>query len=63
MNRYKITDDSLRGQALLETICKNRGFLIKGGEVDLERGAACVLDEFRDGRLGRITLELAEDIS
>lgn len=63
MNRYKITDDSLRGQALLEAICKNRGFLIKGGEVDLERGAACVLDEFRDGRLGRITLELAEDIS
>lgn len=60
MNRYKITDDSLRGQALLEEICRNRGFLIRGGEVDLDRGAVCVLDEFRDGRLGRITLETLE---
>lgn len=60
MSRYKITDDGLRGQALLEEICRNRGFLIRGGEVDLDRGAICVLDEFRDGRLGRITLETVE---
>ena len=61
MERYNITDESLRGQALLETICRNRGFLIKGGAVDLDRGAACVLDELRDGRLGRITLEAVEE--
>mgnify|MGYP000924737859 FL=1 len=61
MNRYKIADVSLRGQELLEEICRNRGFLIRGGEVDLDRGAVCVLDEFRDGRLGRITLETLEE--
>jgi len=61
MNRYKIADVSLRGQELLEAICRNRGFLIRGGEVDLDRGAVCVLDEFRDGRLGRITLETLEE--
>lgn len=61
MNRYKIADGSLRGQELLEEICRNRGFLIRGGEVDLDRGAVCVLDEFRDGRLGRITLETLEE--
>ena len=61
MDRYKIADDSLGGQALLEEICRGRGFLIRGGGVDLDRGAVCVLDEFRDGRLGRITLERVED--
>ena len=55
--RYHITDMSLRGQALLEAVCRGRGFLMRGGEVDLERGCAVVLDEFRDGRLGRVTLE------
>ncbi len=56
--RYKITDDSLRGQALLEAVCRGRGFLMRGGELDLERASAVVLDEFRDGKLGRITLEM-----
>ncbi|HQO56555.1 MAG TPA: ribosome biogenesis GTPase YlqF, partial [Clostridia bacterium] len=31
-----------------------------GGKYDLERGAVCVLDEFRSGKLGRITLEIPE---
>lgn len=60
MERYKIADNSLRGQALLEAICRSRGYLLRAGELDLERGAAAVLDEFRDGRIGRITLELPE---
>lgn len=55
--RFHVTDRSLRGQALLEAVCRGRGFLMRGGEVDLERGCAVVLDEFRDGRLGHITLE------
>lgn len=55
--RYKITDFTLRGQALLEAVCRGRGFLMRGGELDIERACAVVLDEFRDGRLGRITLE------
>lgn len=38
------------------------GFLISGGEVDLERMAHILLDEFRGGKMGRITLELPEDL-
>ncbi len=58
--RYGLEDMDLRGQALLQAICKNRGFLLKGGEADLLRGAVAVLDEFRAGKLGRITLEWPE---
>ena len=56
-SRYSLENLNARGQALLEEICLRRGFLNRGGEADLERGAVCVLDEFREGRLGRVTLE------
>ena len=59
--RYKISDPSLRGQALLDQACLGRGFLLKGGLPDEERGARVVLDEFRAGKLGRITLESAPE--
>ncbi len=59
--RYKLDDPGLRGQALLEAICGARGFLLRGGAYDLERGAACVLDEFRAGLIGRLTLELPDE--
>jgi len=55
--RYRVDTTGLQGQALLEAVCHSRGFLLRGGEPDLERGAACVLDEFRAGLLGRVTLE------
>lgn len=55
--RYGISDTGLRGQALMEAVCLSRGFLLRGGAPDLERGAVCVLDEFRAGLLGRISLE------
>lgn len=42
---------------ILEAICVKRGFLQRQGETDTERGAKVLLDEFRGGRLGRITLE------
>lgn len=42
---------------LLEKAGKARGMLISGGEIDTERAAINVLDEFRSGKLGRITLE------
>lgn len=57
--RYKITGvEELQGWEILEMIGKKRGFLIKGGEIDYERAAVIVADEFRGGKLGRITLEL-----
>lgn len=55
--RYKLADTSLSGHALLEAACRGRGFLMSGGVPDMERGAAVVLDEFRAGKVGRITLE------
>lgn len=57
--RYKISGvKGLQGWEILEMIGKKRGFLIKGGEIDYERAAVIVADEFRGGKLGRITLEL-----
>ena len=55
--RYHVEDMTLRGQALMEAVCRGRGFLLRGGELDIDRACAVVLDEFRDGKLGRITLE------
>lgn len=60
-NRYKISDfENLEGWEILELIGKKRGFLIRGGEINYERAAAIVCDEFRGGKLGRISLELPE---
>ena len=42
---------------LLELIGHKRGMLMRGGEIDTERASAMLLDEYRAGRLGRITLE------
>lgn len=57
MERFRFSDASLRGEALLEAVCKGRGFLMKGGVCDYDRCCSVVLDEFRAGKLGRITLE------
>lgn len=57
--RYKLSGvEGLQGWEILEMIGRKRGFLIKGGEIDYERAAVIVADEFRGGKLGRITLEL-----
>lgn len=63
--RYKLSPEeavSLSQYELLELIGKKRGFLISGGEIDLERSANTLLDEFRGGKIGRITLERPSDI-
>lgn len=58
-DRYKLTEDitKLSPYALLELIGKKRGMLISGGEIDIERAAIMLLDEFRSGKIGRISLE------
>lgn len=59
--RYKLTDtEGLDGPALLEACARKRGFLVSGGEADLERMSRVLLDEFQAGSLGRITLEEPE---
>jgi ribosome biogenesis GTPase A len=56
--RYKIKTNAHEiPRTLLEKIGGIRGFKLKGGLVDTERAAVMVLDEFRGGKLGRITLE------
>ncbi len=56
--RYKIdVDPDKQGWELLEDCARKRGFLMARGEVNTERMAAVLLDEFRGGKLGRISLE------
>ena len=56
--RYKFTPDPEKnGYELLEDAGRKRGFLVSGGEVDIERMANTLLREFHDGKLGRISLE------
>jgi len=59
--RYKLNPEDLAGKKpyeLLEAVARKRGFLISGGELNTERAADIVLDEFREAKIGRITLEL-----
>ena len=53
--------DCIIGFDILERIGKKRGFLISGGEINTERAAVTVLDEFRGGKLGRLSIETPKD--
>ena len=56
--RYKLPEDcGSEPHELIEAACKGRGWLLSGGRYDTDRAAALVLDEFRGGKIGRITLE------
>lgn len=56
--RYKLTDELPEDTwELLQLVARKRGMLVSGGEVDTERAAIMLLDEYRGGKLGRITLE------
>lgn len=61
-NRYQIQiDESDLPVEVLEKICNARVFKQKGGDVDYERGARAVIDDFRKGRLGNITLDIFKE--
>jgi len=55
--RYGIDQSQITPVSIMESIAKSRGHILYGGIVDYERTARTVLDEFRRGLLGRITLE------
>ena len=64
MARYKLTreeTDGLDSYDLFELVGRKRGFLISGGEINHKRCADVLLDEFRGGKIGRISLEKPED--
>lgn len=58
--RYDVSDGT--PLEMLESVCKKRGFLLRGGDYDYERGERAVIDDFRKGKLGRITLDTAGDL-
>ena len=65
LERFKLTTDDLDSNdsyELLQLIGRRRGMLISGGEINTERAAALVLDEYRDGKFGNITLEYPKEI-
>lgn len=51
----------VQGFEILERIGRKRGFLISGGEINTERAAITVLDEFRSGTIGKLSLEKPND--
>ena len=55
--RFKKLDDNTPEEELLDAVAKSRGLILKGGVLDTERAAKILLDEFRSGKIGRITLE------
>ena len=61
ISRFKLEEtdlDATPSYDLLQMIGKKRGMLIAGGEIDTERAAIMLLDEFRAAKLGRITVEM-----
>lgn len=60
MDRFHLDASWAEAPSLLEAACLGRGWLQKGGIADVTRGAAVVLDEFRAGKMGRLTLELPD---
>ena len=60
INERYDADEALGEVELLGEIAKRRGCLMKGGEPDLTKAAAILLEDFRSGKLGKITLELPE---
>ncbi|HCC00693.1 MAG TPA: ribosome biogenesis GTPase YlqF [Ruminococcaceae bacterium] len=61
ISRFKIKNLQAEKYSLLEQAARGRGFLISGGEADTQRAANVILEEYRSGKLGRISLEWAED--
>ena len=57
--RYKQIEPGMSGEELLLAVSRSRGFLLSGGEADTERAARIVLDEYRAGKIARVTLDSA----
>ena len=62
-DRYKVDiQEELPGYMLLEEAGRKRGYLLSRGEINTERMAKVLLDEYRSGKLGHFTLEVPEDL-
>ncbi len=62
-NRYGVQiDDEMQAIDILDEICLSRKYVLKGGDIDYDRGAFALINDFKSGRLGKITLEEAKDV-
>ena len=64
ITRFKLENEDIENidsYELLKMIGKKRGMLVSGGEIDTERAAIMLLDEFRSAKLGRITVEMPQE--
>lgn len=63
LERYKLDDSCLEYEdiELLDEICRRRGYILPGKRIDYDRAGKAILDDFRNGKIGRITLEKAGD--
>lgn len=61
ITRYKKLERDMTPEELLQGVCRSRGFMLGGGNLDTERAARIVLDEFRGGKIARVTLDKAEE--
>lgn len=57
INRYKLQERKNDTIGIMKQIGIARGFLLKGGDIDLQKTSETILKDFRDGKLGRISLE------
>jgi len=55
--RFKLPETLEEDDCWLYAACRGRGWILSGGRLDTDRGAALILDEFRGGKVGRITLD------
>ena len=55
--RYKLDVSGLDGPGLVEAVARRRGCLLKGGGLDIEKASLVLLQDYRDGALGRVSLE------
>lgn len=58
LERYNLHEVPAQGTELIEAVGRRRGLLISGGRVDFEEAARLLLQEFRTGKLGRVTLDV-----
>ena len=58
--RFKISVADMDGEALVDAIAQRRGYRLKGGDFDLEKAAHTLLQDYRDGAIGRVSLETPE---
>ncbi len=58
IERYKVEVENKTAIEIFDDVCKKRGYIFKGGEIDYGRGAKAVIDDLRKGKLGKICFEV-----